>query len=165
MAGVSGGQLLHALGQVLGLDLSLSTNEALQNCIVDETILVLQEHTQRYTYVTKNTSLKLLWQTQHKLHCLNTDCTLGRVYTDHTKCTHKHKHKHKHKHTHTHTHTCVWTIFILCCLSLVTMCGMSTTFSLTACSRAMSTDSRVPVRPTPALYREHTQWLILYQKS
>ena len=48
-------------------------------------------------------------------------------------------------------HTSVWTICILCSLSLLTMPGMSTTPSALACSRARSMAMKVPVRPTPAL--------------
>ena len=39
--GVGGGELPHDLGQVLGRDLCLSTDETLQYCIMDESILVL----------------------------------------------------------------------------------------------------------------------------
>ena len=47
-----------------------------------------------------------------------------------------------------------WTIFMRCLLILVTMAGMSTTFSWVACSRAMSMAISVPVLPTPALHGE-----------
>ena len=45
-----------------------------------------------------------------------------------------------------------WTIFMRCLLILVTMAGISTTFSWAACSRAMSMAISVPVLPTPALH-------------
>ena len=47
--------------------------------------------------------------------------------------------------------TSVCTIFILCCLSLFTIPGISISPSLLLCSRAMSIAINVPVRPTPAL--------------
>ena len=45
-----------------------------------------------------------------------------------------------------------WTIFMRCLLILVTMAGISTTFSRAACSRVMSMAISVPVLPTPALH-------------
>ena len=48
-------------------------------------------------------------------------------------------------------HTMVCTIFILCCLMLWITPGMSTTFSLSICSRTRSIVMKVPVRPIPAL--------------
>ena len=52
-----------------------------------------------------------------------------------------------------------WTIFMRCLLIIMTMAGMSTTFSRIACSRAMSMAISVPVLPTPALQGEKEEMM------
>ena len=57
-----------------------------------------------------------------------------------------------------------WTIFIRWFLILVTMAGMSTTFSWAACSRVVSIAISVPVLPIPAL-KEQTINLSFWKKK
>ena len=54
-----------------------------------------------------------------------------------------------------------WTIFMRCLLILVTMAEISTTFSLGACSRAVSIAISVPVLPIPALQGEKEEMMEL----
>ena len=50
-----------------------------------------------------------------------------------------------------------------CLLILMTMAGMSTTFSRAACSRAMSMAISVPVLPTPALHPQKDEDPLIHQ--